>query len=328
MSNNLFGTTSFGELYQGDCLEVLPQLPDKSVQCVVTSPPYWGLRDYGDPNQLGLEPSPQEYVQKLVKIFQEVHRVLRDDGTVWLNLGDSYNGSGKGAWDKKDVQKEVYVPPAGTPSTKAPGLKPKDLVGIPWRVAFGLQDDGWYLRQDIIWKKPNPMPESVKDRCTKAHEYMFLLSKSTKYFYDAEAVQEKANYDGRKDEMQKGSAKYSKSVVPNHTGKSFAGRGHKRWKKNSEGIRVRNRRSVWDIPTRPYSGAHFAVFPPDLVEPCIKAGSQEGNIVLDPFMGAGTTGVVAQDLGRRWVGIELSNDYCELIKNRFMKQRLKFKKAL
>lgn len=245
----------------GDSRETLRSLPKKSVQTVITSPPYYGLRDYGEEGQIGLEETPDEYVQNLVDVFREVRRVLRDDGTVWLNLGDSYNGSGKGAWDKTDVQKEVYVPPAGTPQTRVDGLKPKDLIGIPWRVAFALQADGWYLRQDIIWHKPNPMPESITDRCTKSHEYLFFLSKSARYYYDAEAVKEHAAEPDR-----------VRGDAIGHTQRKLADRPVDRI---ADQCTTRNRRSVWTIATQPYSGAHFATFPPKLIEPCILAGTPE-----------------------------------------------------
>lgn len=261
----------------GDALEVLRTLPPESVQCCITSPPYWGLRDYGVEGQIGLEPTLQEYVEALVEVFREVRRVLRPDGTLWLNLGDSYAGSGKGAWDNKEVQKEVYVPDKDSPQCKLKkvpqGLKPKDLVGIPWMVAFALRADGWYLRQDIIWHKPNCMPESVKDRCTKAHEYIFLLSKSLKYYYDAEAIKEpiaastveraksKNNASTRKD---KGTAQWRSGLTPEQQDK---------WYSNIDKNTVRNKRDVWTVATTPFEGAHFATFPPDLVQPCILAGT-------------------------------------------------------
>lgn len=321
--------TSKGELYHGDCLDVLQRMPDQSVQCVVTSPPYWGLRDYGDPNQFGLEPTPQEYVQNLVRTFQEVRRVLRDDGTVWLNLGDTYaaGGMGKGS-GKQLTNRGTSAGGHMDKPRKAPsGLKPKDLVGIPWRVAFALQDDGWYLRQENVWEKPNPMPESVTDRPTCAHEKVFLLSKSERYFYDYEAVKEPATYSIPNSPHSISSPYgqgYTRRASGNKERKRGADRGRPEshlggyipWKDDGKG---RNLRNVWTIPTRPFSGAHFAVFPPDLAEICIKAGSRKGDTVLDPFIGAGTAGLVAQNLERRWVGIELSADNCELIKGRIPK---------
>jgi DNA modification methylase len=267
-----------------------------------------------------LEPTPEEYVANLVEVFREVKRVLRKDGTLWLNLGDSYAGSGKGAWDNKEVQKEVYVPDKDSPQCKLKkvpqGLKPKDLVGIPWMVAFALRADGWYLRQDIIWYKPNCMPESVKDRCTKAHEYIFLLSKSLKYYYDAEAIKEpiaastvkraksKNNASTRKD---KGTAQWQSGLTPEQQDK---------WYSNIDKNTVRNKRSVWTVTTKPFKGAHFAVFPPDLIEPCILAGCPEGGIVLDPFIGSGTTAVVALKHNRNYIGIELNPEYIKIAEKR------------
>jgi len=264
--------------------------------------------------QLGLEETPEKYVENMVEVFQEVKRVLKDDGTVWLNLGDSYNGSGGAGGDYNKGGLKEGQPKYGRKFTN--NLKSKDLVGIPWRVAFALQADGWYLRQDIIWHKPNPMPESVTDRCTKSHEYIFLLSKSAKYFYNHISIQEKANYDGRKDTIMKGSEKYKNS------GHILAARGHIRWHENEDGIKIRNKRSVWSINTKPYKEAHFAVFPPKLPELCIKAGSKEGDVVLDPFFGSGTTGWVAQRLGRKWIGIELNPEYIKIAEKRFIQKEL------
>ncbi len=299
-----------------DCIEGLKQLPDNSINCCVTSPPYWGLRDYGVEGQLGLESTPEEYVAKMVEIFREVKRALRKDGTLWLNLGDTYCGTGnKGEYkdpkylDGRNGQKVAL-------NNKIKGLKPKDLVGIPWMVAFALRADGWYLRQDIIWHKPNPMPESVKDRCTKAHEYIFLLSKSRHYYYDQEAIKEPAAYDGRKDTFLKGSPKYAKGVVPGQVEHSMAAKGHERWKKNERGEYVRNKRSVWTIPTKPFKEAHFAVFPPALIELCILAGCPEGGVVLDPFMGSGTIGMVAAMHQRNFIGFELNPEYCKMAEKR------------
>jgi len=302
-------------------LDILKTLPNESINCCITSPPYWGLRDYGVEGQLGLESTPEEYVAKMVEVFREVRRVLRDDGTLWLNLGDSYAGQAK-AGDKRFGNPEFNKNRPSRERTKTPGkavppgLKPKDLVGIPWMVAFALRADGWYLRQDIIWHKPNPMPESVTDRCTKAHEYIFLLSKSKHYYYDHEAIKEPAAYDGRKDTLLKGSPKYEKGVVLGQVEHSMAAKGHERWKKNERGEYVRNKRSVWTIPTKPFKEAHFAVFPPTLVEPMVKAGCPEKGIVLDPFMGSGTVAEVALKLNRHFIGIELSSEYCEIAKKR------------
>ena len=276
MLNDLFGPRYHLEF--GDALSVMRTLPDTSVNCIVTSPPYFGLRDYGHNGQLGHESTPQEYVLKLVEIFREARRVLRDDGTLWLNLGDSYAGS----W----------------------GVKPKDLIGIPWRVAFALQDDGWYLRQDIIWHKPNPMPESVRDRCTKAHEYLFMLSKSPRYYFDSDAIKEPSvsGWNGSNFNTGKTAAHQlgRSSVKP----------------RDSAVTDMRNKRSVWSVATRPYKGAHFATFPPALVEPCILAGSPRGGVVLDPFAGSGTTGAVALSHRRQAVLIELNPDYGPLILER------------
>lgn len=360
------------QIIQGDVIEALRSLPKGFIHTCVTSPPYWGLRDYGVPGQIGLEPTPEEYVEKMVEVFREVRRVLRDDGTLWLNLGDSYaskpcGGIGHNAKvrnTKKAIQKSAGVPA---------GLKPKDLVGIPWRVAFALQADGWYLRSDIIWHKPNAMPESVKDRPTKAHEYIFLLSKSPKYYYDADAIRE-AHTDKTR---HKGDWKNR----PNN-GEGFGGLNvtgdYGRMGNHPKG---RNKRTVWTVSTKPFKGAHFAVFPPDLIEPCILAGApekacphcgapwrreverepqfktrldaigrrtgkaldsdyrgigcyrakfkgwkptcqcenndgSERGIVLDPFFGSGTTGVVAEKHGRQWIGIELNPDYIEIAKKR------------
>lgn len=291
----------------GDALVELGKLPDASVHCCVTSPPYWGLRDYGVAGQLGLEKTPEEYVANLVAAFREVRRVLRDDGTLWLNLGDSYNSGGGttcaiGGGLRENRQREKNY------RETIPGLKPKDLVGIPWRVAFALQADGWYLRSDIIWAKPNPMPESVRDRPTRSHEYIFLMSKNARYYYDAEAIYESmadasaARYEygfgGAKNEHLKATVKPT-AVVGDRTPTTG-----------------RNKRSVWTVTTRPYAEAHFATFPPDLIEPCIKAGCPAGGVVLDPFFGAGTTGLVAARLGREFIGIELNAKYCEMAERR------------
>ena len=309
-------------IIQGDCIEGLRTLPDASVHCCVTSPPYWGLRDYGHDGQIGLESTPEAYVARMVEVFREVRRVLRDDGTCWVNLGDSYASQGGAHGGRGDNQsgvgaKRVHDAGGGDKSSRvAPGgLKPKDLVGIPWRVAFALQADGWYLRQDIIWHKPNPMPESVRDRCTKAHEYVFLLTKSERYYYDAEAVSEAAATAG-----QKGLGFY-----PGRAGAMGRKPSGNEAKDPLEGTRptVRNRRSVWTVTTKPYSGAHFAVMPAALVEPCIKAGCPEGGTVLDPFAGSGTTLAVAAELGRSGIGCELNPEYIKLAEERIVKSREK-----
>lgn len=255
-------------IFEGDALTVLGRLPSQSVQCLVTSPPYWGLRDYNIPDQIGLEETMPQFINRLVGVFAEAKRVLAHDGILWVNIGDGYTSGNRGwrAPDKKNPARAMQVRP-DTPE----GLKPKDLHGIPWRLAFALQDDGWYLRADIIWNKPNAMPESVKDRPTRAHEYLFMFTKSEKYFYDRRAVLEENG---------------------------------------------RNRRSVWNINTQPFLGAHFATFPTKLVEPCILASTRPGDFVLDPFFGSGTVGVVAHQLNRRYVGIELHPDYVEMAASR------------
>ncbi len=301
----------------GDAFEVLKSMADESVHCCVTSPPYYGLRDYDIDGQLGLESSPLLYVERLVSIFRQVKRVLRSDGTLWLNLGDSYcapNGRSAGnSYENKGPKSQLKHMVAAQDigiRKKFGDAKPKDLLGIPWRVAFALQDDGWYLRQDIIWAKPNPMPESVKDRCTKSHEHIFLLSKSAKYFYDAEALKEPCSPGNVND--------FLKRKTLNNKGDH--GGTRKDLSRSREDYMPedfkRNRRDVWTITTRPYPAAHFAVFPPTLPELCIQAGCPEDATVLDPFHGAGTTGLVALRLGREYIGIELNPEYVELSKKR------------
>ncbi len=263
-------------ILEGDSLNALRILPSESVQCVVTSPPYWGLRDYGIKGQIGLEQTLPQFVGQLVSIFREVKRVLRNDGTLWLNIGDGYTSGNRGyrATDKKNPARAMSIRP-NTPE----GLKPKDLQGIPWRLAFALQDDGWYLRSDIIWHKPNAMPESVKDRPTRAHEYLFMLTKSERYLYNQEAIKE-IGTNGK----------------------------------------LRNRRSVWDVNTHPFPEAHFATFPPKLIEPCVLVSSNPGDYVLDPFFGSGTVGVVCQEQGRKYVGIELNPEYVSIAADRLHAQ--------
>lgn len=277
-----------------------------SVQTCVTSPPYFGLRDYGVDGQLGLEQTPDEYVAKMVEVFRVVHRLLRDDGTLWLNIGDSYNAAGRtGHGTRVGYKQSTNRASASGSDNCRPSvdwLKPKDLIGVPWMLAFALRADGWYLRQDIIWHKPNPMPESVRDRCTKAHEYVFLLSKSERYLFDSEAMKEDAVKGAAGSSFNKG------KTAEHQLGRS------------SDAERVedgkRNRRSVWSVATRPYKGAHFATYPPALIEPCILAGSRPGDLVLDPFMGSGTTAAVALQHGRRAVGSELNPEYIALIEQR------------
>ena len=372
-------------LLLGNCLDVLATLPDESVQCCVTSPPYWGLRDYGTAdweggnadcdhqgkpmrtkaqinancsggrdvknatakqfyknicgkcgatridNQFGLEETPVAYVENMVAVFREVRRVLRDDGTLWLNLGDSYSGVA-GSSINKERSKTINFATLPKRKDLEGGLKHKDLAGIPWRVAFALQADGWWLRQDIIWHKPNPMPESVTDRCTKAHEYIFLLTKSARYYYDNEAVKEpqicsdprliksgivrsrEYGYSTKENELRTGNRKYD-DVPINYAGNGTNVKGHKGNSMNTLDGK-RNKRSVWTVAAKPFKGAHFATFPPDLIEPCILAGSAADTLVLDPFSGAGTTGVVAVQHGRRYIGIELNPDYLEMSRKR------------
>ena len=263
----------------GDCVETLKQFDEKA-RCCITSPPYYGLRDYGGEDcQIGLEESPEEYIQKLVEVFREVRNNLTEDGTLWVNIGDSYYNyrPGKGqSLVKQSVSTNKQDLPDNCPrrGNKLKGYKEKDLIGIPWMLAFALRKDGWYLRQDIIWNKPNPMPESVRDRCTKSHEYLFLLSKNQNYYFDVDVIKEP----------------------------------------------TRRKRSVWNVQTKPYKDAHFAVYPPELIEPCILASSQQNDIILDPFMGSGTTAMVAKSLGRYYIGCELHEDYGKLIENRISQQ--------
>ena len=278
-------------------------LADNSVNCVVTSPPYYGLRDYGAGDQIGLEQTPDDYVNAMVQVFREVWRVLRDDGTVWLNLGDSYASSGEKTTGRNDPEK--YGTDAGgkIKAGKTPGLKPKDLIGIPWRVAFALQADGWWLRQDIIWHKPNPMPESVKDRCTKAHEYIFLLTKSARYWYDHEAIKE----DFADERMgNPGGGGHYAATIPGQEPHKGLSKGV--WNENGA-TSGRNKRSVCTVTTKPYPGSHYAVFPPDLIEPCVLAGCPEGGTVLDPFAGSGTTLMVARKHRRNAIGLDLNFEY-------------------
>lgn len=348
------------EILRGDVLDRLATLASDSVHCVVTSPPYWGLRDYGVNGQIGLEATPAEFLSKMVDVFREVRRVLRGDGTCWVNMGDSYAGSW-GAQSRGDNSGEasstldggsplqarsIKAHPMGATGVgsmkRTPGLKPKDLCGIPWRLAFALQDDGWWLRQDIIWSKPNPMPESVTDRCTKAHEYIFLLSKSSRYYYDADAIKEPAGgwngsefHDGKnlivhpnvgKNRPAKGNAKTFRGGVY-VKGESFDNSAD--MKRDSHGnspneTGTRNKRSVWEIATEPFPEAHFATYPTELVRPCVLAGCPEGGTVLDPFNGSGTTGVVALRHHRNYIGIELNPDYAEMAEQRIKKDNPMF----
>jgi len=282
-------------IYNGDCRDVLPLLGQK-FDCCITSPPYWGLRDYGHIDQIGQESTPDVYIAEMVDVYRKVREVLKDDGTVWLNLGDTYAADRGGT----AMPKETLAKAAKSDGSRgrldgfnphrhkaSHGLKHKDLIGLPWRVALALQHEGWYLRQDIIWHKPNPMPESVKDRCTKSHEYLFLLSKSERYYFDAKSIREPTAEASRK-----------------------------MCQKPEKMSGVRNRRSVWTIATRPFKAAHFATFPVELITPCVIAGSRDGGCILDPFMGSGTTLVAAREHGRTAVGVELNEEYCEIAANR------------
>jgi len=305
------------QILNGDCIEMMKTLPDQSVNCCVTSPPYFGLRDYGHDGQIGLEETPEAFVQKMVEVFSEVKRVLRDDGTLWLNLGDSYvskptgslgnfTGSQHGFGGGHSHQKAALQ----RPDKSGFGIPEKNLIGIPWRVAFALQADGWYLRQDIIWHKPNPMPESVTDRCTKAHEYIFLLSKSARYFIDPDGMKEPAK-EYKPQERGPGNWGVDAIGIPGE---------HKNRGRTSgpvgNGSPFRNRRSVWTVNTQPYNGAHFATFPPNLIRPCILAGCPTGGTVLDPFGGSGTTAAVAMEEGRGAILCELNPEYIPLINKR------------
>lgn len=309
MSNNptIIGDVS---LYLGDCREQMQQMPEGSVQTCVTSPPYFGLRDYGVEGQIGLEVEPEQFVAAMVEVFRDVRRVLRDDGTLWLNLGDSYSANWNSSRSKGGGGFKDDADAPRTRLKRTPGFSPKQLLGMPWRVALALQADGWYLRQDIIWHKPNPMPESVTDRCTKSHEYIFLLSKSPKYYFDAAAIKEPvaesttARLAQPTIHMQAGSER-----VPGKTNGNMKAVG------NGE---TRNKRSVWSVTTKPFKGAHFATFPPDLIEPCILAGSRPGDIVLDPFGGSGTTAGVAVKHGRKAVLCELNPEYAQLVRDRVL----------
>jgi len=292
----------------GDCKETLKQFPRNSAQMCVTSPPYYGLRDYGgEANQIGQEETPEEFIQSLVEVFREVRDVLKDDGVLWLNIGDSYYNyrPGTGGLPKQTVSRTNQDLPeqCNRRANKLDGLKEKDLIGIPWMLAFALRADGWYLRQDIIWHKPNPMPESVKDRCTKSHEYIFLLSKNKKYYYDNEAIKEPVKQDWGTRDRTKGKYHNPGTGLAPHSGLS-------------KSYDRKNKRSVWSVTNKPYKGAHFACFPPDLIEPCILAGSREGDVILDPFMGSGTTAMVAKQHDRSYIGCELHEDYGSLIQKR------------
>ena len=299
-------------IYTGDALRILRKFPNESVDCIVTSPPYYGLRNYGVSGQIGLEQSPEQYIKRLAKVFIACHRVLKKEGTLWIVIGDSYAGSGRGIGDinRKGIQQKASYVGEFCKPYRLNGYKNKDLIGIPWQLAFALRKNGWYLRQDIIWHKPNPMPESVKDRCTKAHEYVFLLTKSARYYFNHNAMLEPAKYDGRAKNAYNGSTKYA-----NMTAQGIH-KGGKRWANNIGGVPARNKRSVWTVPTRGFKGSHFATFPPDLIRTCIEACCPPDGVVLDPFMGAGTTALVTKELGRNYVGIELNEEYVKLARER------------
>lgn len=304
---------SINEIVIGDCREIMRRwsADGVKVQTCVTSPPYFGLRDYGVDGQIGLEQTPEQYITAMVEVFRCVRDVLADDGTLWVNIGDSYASyrDGKATPDTTRGDSTGTLVPKGSARNRmastfqGSAVKHKDLIGIPWMLAFALRADGWYLRQDIIWHKPNPMPESVRDRCTKAHEYIFLLSKSERYFFDSEAMKEPAVQAGRVRNDRMGGNKYVEGVK-HSDGAMFTGSD------------TRNRRSVWSVATRPYKGAHFATFPPALIEPCILAGSRVGDIVLDPFMGSGTTAFVAKSHQRNYLGCELNPNYVDLQRDR------------
>lgn len=301
-------------IYNSECRLGLKCLSDNSVNCCITSPPYYGLRDYGNDEQIGLEATPEEYIGKLVEVFREVRRVLTNDGTLWVNIGDSYAGSMKGAAQFPDnAMNYKQGTNRGTLSEatlvkQCTNCKPKDLIGIPWMLAFALRADGWYLRQDIIWAKPSVMPESVKDRCTKAHEYIFLLSKSRKYYFDNESIKEPSTT------FDTSIRDRDNTKMNNTPGRS------KMHGLTTNDYEMRNKRSVWTVATQPFRGGHFAVFPPKLIVDCIKAGCPENGIVLDPFMGAGTTAVVARKLNRNYIGFELNPDYVKIAENRLRKE--------
>jgi len=310
--------------YVGDCRDLLAQLPDACVQTCITSPPYWGLRDYGAEGQLGLERTPDEYVANMVRVFHGVRRALAVGGTLWLNLGDSY-ASIAGGYDETGSRGSTSVIGAKTQAAvrkganrRPPlGLKPKDMVGIPWLVAFALRADGWYLRSDIIWHKSNAMPESVTDRPTKSHEHVFMLSKSSRYFYDADEIREPHSAPPRRP----GGFNPAKAVGPLDRGGASQWERHRSEEASYHPL-GRNARDVWTIATEPFDGAHFATMPPSLAERCVLAGSRPGDIVLDPFFGSGTTGMVAEKHGRRWIGFDLNPEYEKLQRQRTAQRSL------
>ena len=323
-------------IINGNSLEVLKSLPDNSIDCCVTSPPYYALRDYGCDGQIGLEETPEKYIERLCEVFSEVRRVLTPEGTLWLNIGDSYNGNKVG---NTEVVKNKKVSESNDFHKKLwGGAKPKDLIGVPWMLAFALRSQGWYLRQDIIWHKPNPMPESVTDRCTKSHEYIFLMSKSQKYYFDYEAIQEpcadqsRTNYacgnrtNGiNKDRNDNDFGERSKNWKPRTKNCQYDGQKPNSFhlsRENGEPDKeyyVRNKRDVWSVNVKPCSEAHFATYPFELIKPCILAGCPENGIVLDPFMGSGTTAIVARSLNRNYLGVELNPEYIKIAHKRLEK---------
>ncbi len=322
------------KIYIGNCLDILKTLPDECVDSCVTSPPYYGLRDYGVDGQIGLEDTPEQYISAISDVFDEVRRVLKPTGTLWLNIGDSYNGY-KGNANQNNFE-SMYAGHSHQPARKplhgleCKTIKQKDLIGIPWMLAFALRSRGWYLRQDIIWHKPNPMPESVRDRCTKAHEYIFLLSKSLRYYYDAEAIAEPVadatikrlsqNVDKQKGAFWIGYDSTFKAKPPRYGGKKYTATPDKFYRtKSGNAYQLRdkrNKRSVWTVSTKACKEAHFATFPPDLITPCILAGCPEGGTVLDPFIGSGTTGIVCRQLLRNFIGVEISTEYARMAERR------------
>ena len=313
-----YTTIQLDIIHTGDCLEVLKTLPDESVHCCVTSPPYYALRDYGMEEQIGREATPKEYISRLTEVFTEVRRVLRSDGTLWLNIADTYAGKGNQGDFVDPKNPKGRNGQAVALNYKVEGCKPKDMIGIPWMLAFALRDSGWYLRNDIIWMKENPMPESCKDRCSRCYEHIFLLSKSRKYFFDAKAISEPIAPDTaeRLKRGMKGGNKYGKPV-PGQPQTQTINRPRAHGEITDSMINpMRNKRDVWVVNTVPFKGGHYAAYPPKLVEPCLLAGCPEGGIVLDPFFGSGTTGMLAKQLNRHYIGIELNPEYAELAKAR------------
>ena len=317
------------KIYLGSSLDILRELPDNSIDCCVTSPPYYALRDYGVEGQIGLEETPEAYIAKLSDVFMEVYRVLKPEGTLWLNIGDSYNGNKKG--NTETIKHKVVAESNDFHKKLWKGAKQKDLIGVPWMLAFTLRSQGWYLRQDIIWEKGNPLPESVTDRCTKSHEYIFLMSKSQKYYFDYEAIQEEATSSGKPRVFgannQKGTLRNDVGRVFNPRTKNCQYDGQKPnsfhlSRENGEPDKeyyVRNKRDVWSVNVKPCSEAHFATYPFELIKPCILAGCPENGIVLDPFMGSGTTAIVARSLNRNYIGVELNPEYIKIAQKRLEK---------